>query len=59
MEPMRWGNGRGINTGGSTEQGRGRNAKEINHKCAEMYIFLILLSTIVCLNGIRYYKNNF
>lgn len=53
MEPMRWGNGRGITTP------RGRNAKEINHKCTEMYIFLIILPTIVCLNGIRYYKNNF
>lgn len=56
MEHMRCGNGRGITAGGSTEQGKGRDAKVINHKCTKMYIFLIILSTIECLNGIRNYK---
>lgn len=49
----------GITAERSTEQGRGRNASEISHKCTGIYVFLIILSTIVCLNGIRYYKNNF
>lgn len=33
----------------------GKEAKDINH----MYIVLIIVSTTVYLNGIRYYKNNF
>lgn len=56
MEHIRCGNGRGITAGGSTKQGRGRDAKVINHKCTEMYIFLNILSTIERLNDIRNYK---
>lgn len=32
-----------------------KEAKDINH----MYIVLIIVSTTVYLNGIKYYKNNF